>query len=152
MKVKGWLLLGLVALLFVGCAKRRAEKQAEEDDQLIQQYLSDNGLTATKTSSGLYYIIDVQGTGASCESTSDVRVAYTGYYLDGTLFDQSTAAGITFNLQNVIKGWTEGIPFFKEGGSGLLLIPSALAYGHNPPSGVRADAVMIFEVELLEVL
>ncbi len=152
MRRSGVVLLGFLALLFVGCAKKKAEKQASEDDQLIREYLTDNGLTATKTESGLYYIVNVQGTGAPCNENSDVRVAYTGYYLDGNLFDQSSPEGIEFNLQNVIKGWTEGIPYFKEGGSGVLLIPSALAYGSDPPGGIRANAVMVFEVELLEVL
>ena len=96
-------------------AKKKAEKQAAEDDKIIRQYLTDHGLTATKTSTGLYYIIETQGTGPSCISTSDVKVAYKGYFTDGSVFDQSSAAGITFNLQGVIAGWTEGIPFFKEG-------------------------------------
>lgn len=152
MRKKALFLLLAATVIFTGCAKKKAETQAEEDDLIIQEYIQDHGLVATKTASGLYYVIDEQGTGPECNEFSDVRVAYAGYYADGTSFDASTAQGITFNLQNVIQGWTEGIPYFNEGGSGWLLIPSALAYGPNPPSGVRANAVMIFEVELLEVL
>jgi FKBP-type peptidyl-prolyl cis-trans isomerase len=55
-------------------------------------------------------------------------------------------------LQNVILGWTEGIPYFKEGGSGKLLIPSALAYGPNGTTGIPPNSVLIFEIELIEVI
>jgi FKBP-type peptidyl-prolyl cis-trans isomerase FkpA len=142
----------LIGFLFNSCAKKKAEKQAAEDDKIIQQYLSDHGLTATKTSSGLYYIIESQGNGQGCISTSDVKVAYTGYYTDGSIFDQSSSSGITFNLQGVIAGWTEGIPYFKEGGVGKLLIPSALGYGKSGSSGVPGNTVLIFDVELIQVL
>lgn len=145
-------LSALFIFLFAGCSKKKIEKQAEEDDRLIQEYLQENNLTATKTESGLYYIIDVQGTGLSCNENSDVRVAYSGYFLNNEVFDESDSQGITFNLQGVIKGWTEGIPYFREGGSGKLLIPSALAYGTSGSGSVPANTVIAFDVELIEVL
>ncbi len=152
MRIRLFFFLSLVLLIFAGCAKKKAEKQAEEDDRLIQKYLQDNNLTAIKTESGLYYIIDVQGTGLGCNENSDVRVAYTGYFLNNEIFDQSDSQGIAFNLQGVIRGWTEGIPYFREGGSGKLLIPSALAYGISGSGSVPANTVILFDVELLEVL
>ncbi len=147
----------LLPLLFIGlllnsCGKKKAEKQAKKDDDIIKTYLNANNLTATKTDSGLYYIINVPGNGQSCVSTSDVKVSYKGYFTDGTVFDESPAAGITFNLKGVISGWTEGIPFFKEGGSGKLLLPSALAYGVKGTSGIPANSVLIFDVTLIDVL
>ena len=90
-----------------------------------EQYLERR---ASSTSSGLYYVIEVEGTGTQPTAASTVNVDYRGYLTDGTVFDQ-TATGTTFNLGDVIKGWQEGIPLFKEGGKGKLLIPSALAYG-----------------------
>lgn len=152
MRFKAFLYIALGALVLVSCAKRKERKQAEEDDRLIQEYLQAQGLSATKTESGLYYLIESQGTGIGCMQTSDVRVAYTGYYLDGEVFDASDAQGITVNLQNVIKGWTEGIPYFREGGVGKLFIPSALAYGTKGTATIPQNAVIIFDVELLEVL
>lgn len=147
--------LGLICialLVFTSCAKRKAEKQAEEQNQIILDYIADNNLTATATGSGLYYVIDTQGTGDFPTSSSDVTVAYKGYLVDGTVFDESTAAGVTFNLQGVIAGWTEGIPYFKEGGEGLLLIPSALGYGASGSGSIPGNTVIIFEVELIDVL
>lgn len=143
----------LLLLLVVGsCAKRKAEKQAKEDDEIIRNYIEAHNLTATKTSSGLYVVIEEPGTGASCNSFSTVKASYSGYFTDGTVFDYSPAAGIEFDLQSVISGWTEGIPYFKEGGYGKLLIPSALAYGTKGTSGIPPNTVLIFDVALLDVL
>jgi FKBP-type peptidyl-prolyl cis-trans isomerase FkpA len=66
----------------------------------------------------------------------NVTVAYKGSYTNGNVFDKSSDAGISFGLQQVIKGWTEGI-FFKEGGSGMLLVPSHLGYGSNDSRGFQ---------------
>ena len=142
----------ILSLTITACAKHKAKKQAEKDEQIIQNYIAAHNLNATPTGTGLYYVVDVQGTGAGCNSVSDVTVAYTGYTTDGAVFDQSAPAGITFNLQQVIQGWTEGIPKFTEGGSGKLLIPSALGYGTQGSSSIPPNTVLIFDVELIDVL
>jgi FKBP-type peptidyl-prolyl cis-trans isomerase FkpA len=142
----------LLFFCFSSCAKKKAEKQAETDDLIILQYISDNNLTASVTSTGLYYVITTQGTGSTCNSSSQVRVAYKGYFTDGEVFDESSASGIEFGLSGVIPGWTEGIPYFNEGGEGILLIPSALGYGASATSSIPANSVLIFDVNLIEVL
>jgi FKBP-type peptidyl-prolyl cis-trans isomerase FkpA len=142
-------ILGLFVLSSLGCKKK--ESQAEKDEAIIVEYIEANGISATATGSGLYYVIEQQGTGPSCNAFSDVKVSYTGYLTNGVVFDQSTA-GITINLQQVIKGWTEGIPYFKEGGSGKLFIPSELGYGSQQVGNIPANSVLIFDVELIEVL
>jgi FKBP-type peptidyl-prolyl cis-trans isomerase FkpA len=150
--MKYFLPLLLVGFALTSCAKKKAEEQAAEDEKIIQQYISNNNLTAIPTGPGLYYVIDSQGTGSSCTGTSTVRVAYTGSFTSGVEFEQSPSTGITFSLQSVIKGWTEGIPYFKEGGSGKLILPSALAYGKNGSGSIPPNTVLIFDIELLEVL
>jgi FKBP-type peptidyl-prolyl cis-trans isomerase FkpA len=140
-----------LALILGSCAKKKAEKQAKTDDDIIKQYVSDQGLTATKTSSGLYVVIDNIGTGIGCNSNATVKASYKGYFTSGEVFDSSSAAGIDFDLQSVIKGWTEGIPYFKEGGNGKLLIPSALGYGTSGNSSIPANTVLIFDVKLIDV-
>lgn len=149
--MKYFLPLLFAAFALSSCAKKKAEEQAAKDDEIIQQFISDNNLNAVATGSGLYYVIDTPGLGLSCNSSSTVTVAYTGYYTHGGVFDQSSAQGVTFSLQGVIAGWTEGIPYFNEGGSGKLLVPSALAYGKNGSGSVPPNAVLIFDVELLQV-
>lgn len=142
----------ILALVIGACKKKDVEKQAEKDEEIIQQYISDHGLNATATGSGLYVVINNPGTGLACTSNSDVRVAYKGYFTSGSVFDESSPSGIEFNLQGVIKGWTEGIPYFKEGGNGILLVPSALGYGPEGNSSIPGNTVLVFEVELIDVL
>lgn len=145
-----WLLC--LALVLGSCAKRRAEKQAKKDKTIIEDYIAQKGLSAKSTDSGLYYVIDQEGTGDRPSSKSTVRVAYQGYFTSGAIFDGSSGSGIEFNLQNVIKGWTEGIPLFKEGGKGMLLIPSALAYGKQGSGNIPPNTVILFDIRLIEVL
>ena len=150
--MKYFLPILLLAFTFSSCAKKNAEEQAKKDDDIIKQYIIDHNLTAVATGTGLYYVIENQGTGGTCNSFSTVKVSYKGYFTDGTVFDQSDAAGISFGLQQVIKGWTEGIPYFKEGGNGILLVPSALGYGSGNNNGIPGNSVLIFDVKLLEIL
>lgn len=126
------------------------EFSATNDAQIVK-YIADNQLNAVKTESGLYYVIDEAGTGKQPTSTSNVTVAYKGYFTNKTVFDQSTASGVSFNLQQVIKGWTEGIPYFKEGGSGKLLIPATLGYGSYNYNSIPGGSVLIFDVKLISV-
>ena len=99
----------------------------------------------------LYYIINEQGTGTQPTAASNVTVAYKGYFTNGNVFDQSKAEGISFGLNQVIKGWTEGIPYFKTGGSGVLLIPSHLGYGSTNNGPIPGGSVLIFDVKLISV-
>jgi FKBP-type peptidyl-prolyl cis-trans isomerase FkpA len=121
------------------------------NDEEIQDYLEENNLQAEKSTSGLYYIIEEEGTGEGPTTTDDVRVAYKGYFTNKTVFDKSPPEGFSFNLQQVIRGWTEGITYFKEGGSGILLIPSHLGYGPDRYSRIPGGSVLIFEINLIEV-
>ena len=99
----------------------------------------------------MYYVVNGTGNGEFPNINSLVTVAYKGTLTDGTIFDQSGASGATFPLSNVIQGWQEGIPLFSEGGSGILLIPSALGYGNQALGSIPANSVLIFEVTLLNV-
>lgn len=152
MKRKITLLACLAILLMSSCNKKLSpEEQMEKDQEIITNYISDNSLDAQKTSSGLHYVITELGTGNHPNANNDVTVRYEGYFTDGAVFDQSDSDGITFNLQQVIAGWTEGIPKLKEGGEGILLIPSALAYGPDGNSSIPPNSVLIFDVSLLDI-
>jgi FKBP-type peptidyl-prolyl cis-trans isomerase FkpA len=145
------LLLLPAVLLWSGCTD-----QSETDEAIILDYLEANNLTAQRTEEGIYYIIEVEGTGAHPTISNTVKAHYEGYLTDGYIFDSSIQRGTPsdFPLSGVITGWQIGIPLFKEGGKGKLLIPSAHAYGANPPSfsGIPRNAVLIFDVELIEIL
>ena len=144
--------------LFISCSSSDKDAPVSppkdysaENDKEITDYLSKNNLTATKSTTGLYYIINEPGTGAQPTASSKVTVAYKGYFTNGSVFDQSSASGLTFPLSEVIKGWTEGIPYFKEGGNGVLLIPAHLGYGSYANAKIPAGSVLIFDVKLLKV-
>jgi FKBP-type peptidyl-prolyl cis-trans isomerase FkpA len=143
----------LVLTLFTSCSKdtETLTDYTAKNEQEIKDYLAKNNLTAQKTASGLYYIIDEPGTGTQPSATSNVTVAYKGYFTNGNVFDQSNAEGIAFGLNQVIKGWTEGIPFFKTGGSGVLLVPSHLGYGSYNYGPIPGGSVLIFDVKLISV-
>lgn len=122
-----------------------------ENEEEIVAYIADNNLDATASGSGLYYVIEEEGTGAQPEADSNVTVVYKGYFTNGTVFDESDELGISLNLTQVISGWSEGMQYFKEGGSGKLLIPSSLAYGRYGNSSIPGGAVVIFDVNLKSV-
>lgn len=149
-------LIALVLTLFMSCAKDKTEANESIDyvaknEKEIVDYIAKNKLTATKTDSGLYYVVNEAGTGAQPTASSNVTVAYKGYFTNGSIFDQSNAAGISFGLNQVIKGWTEGIPYFKEGGSGILLVPAHLGYGSNGGGPIPGGSVILFDVKLIKV-
>ncbi len=104
--------------------------------------------------SGLQIKMLTEGHGRHPKSTDTVVVHYRGRLISGTEFDSSYKRGepTTFRLNQVIKGWTEGIQLLKEGGKAELYIPSNLAYG-SQGSGAKIgpDEALIFEVELITV-
>lgn len=141
-----------IGLLSMGsCARKKAREKAEENDREIVQYLVDNSIDAAKTDSGLYYVIDSTTNGQRPSSTDNVTVQYKGYFLDGTVFDESDVSGASFNLQSVIEGWTEGIPLFPEGAKGKLFVPAHLGYGLKDYNDIPGGSVLIFDIFLIEV-
>ena len=101
--------------------------------------------------------IDLQvGGGAEVKPNDTVTVHYTGALAnEGTIFQSSLDIGqpVSFSLDQVIKGWTDGLPGMKVGGKRRLLIPAALAYGSAPPdgSGIPADTDLVFDIELVKI-
>ena len=146
------ILVPFIVLLFINCASDDSSKDYTVDNEKeIVEFIADNNLNAQKSASGLYYVIDEQGSGEAPSASSNVTVAYKGYFTNGSVFDESNSEGISFNLNQVIAGWTEGITYFNEGGNGVLLIPSRLAYGNSGRPGIPSGAVLIFDIELLSV-
>ena len=131
------------------------------DAAIIEQYIADNALDATPATEGLYVVIDDPGAGQNPTINSTVRVKYDGKFIelnaqnqlvDGDSFDVSSESGATFPLSNVIRGWQLGIPLFKTGGVGKLIIPSGLAYGASGSGSIPPNSVLVFDVELLEIV
>ena len=147
-----FIILGL--LVMTACGKDDEGDNVDytsQNEQEIQAYLSSNNIIAQNSSTGLYYTIEAVGVGSQPNSNNNVTVAYKGYYTSGTVFDESDTNGISFNLQQVIKGWTEGIPYFREGGQGKLFVPAHLGYGSSDRNGIPGGSVLIFDIHLISI-
>jgi FKBP-type peptidyl-prolyl cis-trans isomerase FkpA len=149
--MKKYLYLFTLVLVFISCSDKTDTSFEPETEQDIIQYIEDNNLNATRSNSGLYYVINNEGSGARPTSTSSVTVDYKGYFLDGVVFDESNSNGISFGLNEVIQGWTEGITYFREGGNGILLVPYNLGYGESGRGSIPGGSVLIFDIRLLSV-
>ena len=130
------------------------DKIAAYDDATIQKYISTNALTGfTKTKSGLYYKIDVAGTGSPITADSTVKVEYEGKLLNGNVFDRtSPGSPVSLPLADFIKGWQEAIPLIKEGGTIRMILPSSLGYGLAGTDGIPAFSCLYFSVKVTEVM
>ena len=144
-------LLILVIALFASCSDDEQTNYIEKNDNEIIEYIETYNLDAKKSSTGLYYVIDEPGTGKEANPNSYVNVSYKGQFINGDVFDETDSNGIYLHLQQVILGWAEGISYFKEGGSGKLLIPAHLAYGNSSNGNIPGGSVLIFDIELIEV-
>ncbi|MBN8702486.1 MAG: peptidylprolyl isomerase [Bacteroidetes bacterium] len=131
-------------------AKKALEKEAKSKaaaEKLMKEFTN-------VTASGLKYIVLKEGTGATPVEGSNVKVHYTGSFLDGTIFDSSVQRGkpIDFGLNQVIRGWTEGLQLMKEGAKYKFYIPYNLAYGEQGyPGAIPPKSDLIFEVELIKI-
>jgi FKBP-type peptidyl-prolyl cis-trans isomerase len=129
-----------------------AQSAKEKGQQFLIENAKKKGVHSLPD--GLEYEVVREGTGKSPKATDSVTVHYEGKLLNGTVFDSSYKRGqpIEFGLNQVIKGWTEGLQLMKEGAEYILYIPSDLAYGSRGAGGdIGPDETLIFKVELLKV-
>ncbi|MDR1006296.1 MAG: FKBP-type peptidyl-prolyl cis-trans isomerase [Bacteroidales bacterium] len=138
-------------------AKRQAinaeiSKAAKEEGQAFLQKNKESA-DVKETASGLQYKVIKEGDGAMPKATDTVHVHYHGTLLNGNVFDSSVQRGepISFPLNQVIAGWTEGLQLMKKGSKYRLFIPSHLAYGDQSVGSIPAGSTLIFDVELLDI-
>ena len=108
----------------------------------------------TELASGLQYEVITEGTGAKPAAFNTVTCHYHGTLIDGTIFDSSVQRGkpASFPLNQVIKGWTEGVQLMPTGSKWRFFIPPNLGYGERGAGGVIGpNSTLIFEVELLGI-
>lgn len=135
--------------------KKEMEKIAAEEAEKGKAFLEENAKKdgVITTESGLQYKVVKKGTGAKPNSDDRVTVDYTGTLIDGTEFDSSKGREpITFNVQDVIAGWVEGLQLMTEGANYIFYIPSDLAYGsRGAGNAIPPNATLIFDVNLLKI-
>jgi FKBP-type peptidyl-prolyl cis-trans isomerase len=147
------LVLSAVAVFAVAGCEKNDPATAPKTDSAVTASTGTNGTKTT--ASGLQYEVLKHGTGTvSPKPTDTVKVHYHGTLLDGTVFDSSVQRGepISFPLNAVIPGWTEGLQLMKVGDKFKFTIPPNLAYGPNSPSPkIPPNSTLVFEVELLGI-
>ena len=151
--VKKILMIVFVAVFFAGCKKDNkcdynecAVKASDTEIQGVKDYLASQNITnATQHCSGIFYVIDKAGTGKHPAACSSVNVTYRGMLTNGVVFDQGTA---DLGLDEVIRGWRNGIPLIGPGGFIHLYIPPSLGYGSNANGPIPANSILVFDVAL----
>ena len=149
--------------IFMAALQKKAQEKAQaamqvagaENSKVGQAFLDANkekdGVKVTD--SGLQYKVITEGEGAKPKATDKVKVHYSGTLIDGKEFDSSYKRDqpAEFMLNQVIKGWTEGVQLMNIGSKYEFYIPSGLAYGTNGPPSIGPDQTLIFTVELLDI-
>ncbi len=146
--------VALVAFFFWNGSNNK--KIASKNQEKGAEFLAANALIkgVEATASGLQYLVLTEGTGTVHPGASDrVKVHYHGSLIDGTVFDSSVDRGepIAFGLNQVIKGWTEGLQLMVVGEKRRLFIPSDLGYGNRAAGAIAPGSVLVFDVELLGI-
>lgn len=150
-------LLSLLVLsaVFTGCKKESEScnmvttTAPAEEVAKLQQYITDNSISATKDNRGFFYSITSPGTGARPDICNTVTVNYSGRLTNGNQFD--AANNISFRLSQLILGWQEGIPLVQQGGSIVLYLPPSLAYGSQANGSIPANSILVFNIDLVSV-
>jgi FKBP-type peptidyl-prolyl cis-trans isomerase len=143
------------------CVRREMQKQAVEKIKPTilegEKFLLANAKKAgvKTTASGLQYEVLHEGTGAKPKDTNTVKVHYEGFLLNGKKFDSSKDRGqpAEFPLNQVIRGWTEGVQLMSVGSKYKFYIPYQLGYGEmGSGEAILGGSVLIFDVELIEIV
>lgn len=152
------LVLVCVMVYFLGFQCKKSDSCSDrtpaQDEPAILQYLTTNNITGyVKDPSGLYYKIESAGAGARPTMSSKVFVKYTGKYTDNTIFDQEADASQTgWTLGTLVRGWQIGLPLIAKNGKIKLFIPSSMGYGCQTKGSIPGNSVLVFDIELVDVL
>lgn len=148
---------------------RVQEEQKEIDQELIEQYLANNNLTAEITPEGLYYIITEEGKGPLAQRGQTISVNYELMLIDGTYVDTTFEEiakeqgiwrknrvpyqpySVEVETGNAIPGWHIAMKLMRKGSKAKLLIPSRLGYQRRPKAGIPANSVMVYEIEVVDL-
>ncbi len=138
--------------------RQMAEQQRQQTENLVEasKFLAENATRegVVTLPDSLQYIVLEKGTGAIPDSTATVRVHYSGTFIDGTPFDSSIERGepAEFPVNRVIPGWTRVMTKMQVGGKWRVFVPPALAYGASGYGNIQPNKLLIFEIQLLEIV
>jgi FKBP-type peptidyl-prolyl cis-trans isomerase len=136
--------------------QKHMENEAQKNIETGKKFLEENrnSKSVYETPSGLQYKVIEQGKGNKPTATDKVRFHYRGTLLDGTQFDSSYDRGqpLVGEVNRFIAGWVEGMQLMTEGSKYIFYIPSHLGYGNFPAGQIPPGSLLIFEVELIEIV
>ena len=137
--------------------REKSKKEGEANLKIADEFLDNNikeNPDIKETPTGLQYRVLVEGNGESPKKTDRVKVHYVGKLMNGSEFDSSIERGepTEFALNQVIKGWTEGLQLMQVGSKYEFFIHPNIAYGQRARPKIPANSVLIFEVELLDIV
>jgi FKBP-type peptidyl-prolyl cis-trans isomerase FkpA len=151
-------ILALLMIVAAGCSKKSKSCDpvpvAKEEPDILK-YISENGITASRDPSGIYYEIINPGSGIYPGNTSKVTINYIGKLLNNTVCD--SAQNKEWPMTSLVTGFQIGLPLIKKGGTIKLILPSSYGYGCTPildaNNNVRvpANSILVFDIDLLNV-
>lgn len=148
----------VVSLSGTGCLKSTnngtcVDKLVSSEVTAMQDYATSHGMTVSTHSSGLMYQVINPGNGIAPSGSSKIFVKYTGKFTSNdNIFDQQNNSAATgWTLNTLIPAWQIGLPMIGEGGIIKLIVPSSLAYGCRGFASIPPDAILYFEIELVDV-
>ena len=146
--MKYWILSVFILVSIGNFSCTKGDSFEEQVDQINDFVAKKNWTVSEIISEGVYVVVDDPGMEEKPTTQSTVTVNYKGYYIDEQVFDENP--NIKIKLSSTIRGWQLGIPRFGKGGKGKLLITSDKGYGENTQFGIRPNAVLIFEIEVID--
>ncbi|MDT3334159.1 FKBP-type peptidyl-prolyl cis-trans isomerase [Shewanella sp. SP1S1-7] len=146
----------IAGLIFYFFSQTNNSQATKENIEKAKLFLVENSKreNVVQTASGLQYeVLNKSANTEHPKASSKVTVHYHGTLLDGSVFDSSVERGetISFSLNQVIKGWTEGLQLMTVGDKFRFYIPSELAYGNRSTGKIGGGSLLIFDVELFEI-
>ncbi len=133
---------------FIACSDEDPEEIFEKDKQKIKEYIDEHDLDAYEHESGIFVVVEKEGKGEPPGPSSVVLMSYVGYLLDDEMFD--SGQDVYLDIGRVVPGFRLGVMEFGRGGKGTILIPSGLGYGQSGPGDIPGNAVLIFDIEIID--
>ena len=151
--MKKVILFSLLALSMMSSCKKKevctenTTKAPDAEVTILRNHLTANSIFTKEDPRGFFYVVTDSVYGAKPTTCDNVRIAYKGTLLNGSVFDQSNSA--TFTLSNLIAGWQQALPLIGIGGSITIYVPPTLAYGSTGSGSIPGNSNLIFEIDLL---
>ena len=150
MKQLNFLLFAVLSTLLFSCGSY-SEEELSEFDQEIEKYMKSNKIDCEKSASGLYYKILEEGEGDFIQFTDKVSVKYKGTLLGGEKFDEQTEA-IEMPVSAQINAWKELMLQLKKGSKAYMIVPPHLGYGEYKVDKIPSNSILVFELEVVDVM